>query len=251
MKILISLYIEDIDTGKARCFFSQWLSTDLQVNEIFEYLGLTQGFYSTVTIGQNLSFADIYFYSSNLSDSTEKDRLINAIKLLPISKFEDTNIRYPLLIKIVSEHPDGIEYQKHLPNQKQFLRIISQFEYGASGYSDLIIWMSNSPIEMIFIGGFVYDLLKMLLSKVFGFVKENQPIAKKENIIFSVSRFYKEFSKMTHIPKENCQIVEFCQLKSGYYSLVVRTIANEKYKVQSIFSGKIRSMERVDRKHDK
>lgn len=108
--------------------------------------------------------------------------------------------------------------------------------------------MSVHPFEMIFVGGFIYDVIKFLIGKVSRLLKCTPAVKSKTRpMVLMVGRFYKKFEKLTHIKKEDCQIVSLKRIRPGVFSVLVRTSADEKYKVISRTSGTIETLKPISK----
>ena len=239
MKILLSLYEEDHDTGNHSLVFSKWISTDWNITQIDDYLELHEGFHSELTIGQNLSFWDIFCFFSNIQE------LVARIEKIPATMQEDTNPITPTFLRVSEYNPGNTDNAEYPDLHSVFLYSVSRYECGASGYEAVVYWMSTHPLEMMFIGGIVYDGCKSLLRKALRAVNVRFPGTSQRPMALRVKRLYKNFERITHIKTSECQIVKLKRMKTGVFSLIIRTSTNEKYKVQCLANGKIKLVEIV------
>lgn len=242
MKILISIYNEDLFTGDHSLVFSKWVSTDWNIAQLQDYLELCEGFRSELTVGYNLSFWDIFCFYEDVQE------LIAKIEKIPVVMQENMNVVLPMFLRINEYDSSNEKHIEYSENQNLFLYSIDRFECGASGYGIIVYWMSTHPFEMMFIGGMVYDVFKSLLGKVLECFHIQFSKNTKRPVFLMVKRFYKNFEKITHIKTNECQIVKLKQMKTGVFSLVVRTSTNQQYKVHSLANGKIKSLEIVANK---
>ena len=101
---------------------------------------------------------------------------------------------------------------------------------------------------MIFIGGFLWDMCKLVVKKVcrhFGFKPAFK--AKSRPMVLMVGRFYRKFEQLTHIRRDDCQIVSLKRVRPGVFSVLVRTITDEKFKVLSRATGTIESLSQIEK----
>jgi len=237
MKILMSIYNEEVFSDDHFLVFSEWVSTDWSIAQIQDYLELYEGFRSELTVGQNLSFWDIFCFYEDIQE------LIAKIKKIPIAVQENMDSVSPMFLRANEYDSNSEKCIEDSEDHNLFLYSIGRFECGASGYESIVYWMSAHPVEMMFIGGLVYDACKSFLGKVLEHFNIQFSQDTRRPVFLMIRQFYKNFEKITHIKAKECQIVKLKRMKTGVFSLIVRTSTNKQYKVQSLATGKIKSLE--------
>ena len=237
MRILISIYSGGPDFGSGEKLFSRLVSTELSPFEVMEYVGLCEYYDSRLMVGQTLSFWDMNCYSENLS------QMVLQLEKLPSCTLQETKPIAPTFLRADTEYPLAADYIKRAKYQSPFLRGTRKYEFGANSWDAVTFWMSAHPFEMIFIGGFICDAVKFLIGKVFRLLKHKPAVKSKTRpMILMVGRFYKKFEQITHIKKEDCQIVSLKRIRPGVFSVLVRTSTDEKYRAISRASGAIETL---------
>lgn len=238
MKILISIYHEDIESGSAVPIYSRLLATGLSLKEIEDRLHLHEGFRYSFTFGHTLSFLDIYYYFDVNHD------VISTIENFPVSNVCSVQAKTPAFL-LAKEYDPGIADHIDGPNEKRnFLYSLNRHECGASGYSAVVYWMAEHPFEMIFIAGIIYDIAKFFVLKIFNRLFGREIQAKKPQFIaLNIKSFYKNFETVTKVKASDCQIVKMKRMKNGQFNIVVRTIDNIQYIAVAAVSGKLEKVE--------
>lgn len=243
MRILFSLYQENRETGDKAFLFDKVVETHLKIQEIDDLMQLNEGFRSVLVVGENLCFWDIYSLIEN------EEEIKNAILKVPNSydkKIPHTSPKVFVIEEFDPGNSDGFFY----PDEETcFAYRMERYECGASGFDLIVLWAANNPVHMIFIGGFIWDMTKRVGIKIYrklcGAFRsgdgEKISLGKKK-LYFNSGKFYKNFEKITNIPKFNCQIV-FLECKDDcIYEIHVRTIKNEKFITTCHINGKILSL---------
>lgn len=230
---MLSIYTEKYDSGIASLVFSKWIFTDLKMDEIENLLQLQDGFHSEFTYGQTLSFFDIYFF-------VNCEETITKIQAIPEGTPHYLDKRVPTFLRVEEFNPGIADEAVPLFPSKVFLYSLSRYERGASGYSAIVYWMSTHPLEMVFIGGFLYDCAKIFICKVWSKISGRGIwTSTSKPVVLRLKRFYKNFEALTQINSKDCQIIKIKQMKSGKLNIIVRTVKNEQYQIVTHASGKI------------
>ncbi len=245
MQILFKVYDEERETGKSVLRFSKTISTDVKIEEIDDDFQLYDGFHYVLAVGENLTFWDIYCFFDNTQDVIEK------INNIPISKMEKIRGKEPKVLCIEEFDPGNADGPMYPDWRSCFFYRIARYECGASGFDEMVIWASNHPWLMVFIGGFVWDMTKSflqhagkLLRNICGYKRsENAMKEHKKVVYFAVSKFYRNFSKMTNLSKNDCQIVYMKRIRGGSFEVNVRTAYDSYFVVKCNFNGKISSLD--------
>ena len=141
------------------------------------------------------------------------------------------------------------------PDAKRcFAYRLNRFECGASSAHALVVWASDHPWLMVFIGGLIWDAAKYAGAKILGWIrfllyrekKYYRPRRNVRMVHFSPAAFYKKFSQMTNIAPPDCQIVLLKKADTKNFYVLVRTISREYYLVECSRRGKISSLEIID-----
>ena len=75
-------------------------------------------------------------------------------------------------------------------------------------------------------------------------VKQNSAERSRKKLCYlNFKRFYRIFSKVANVAKNDCQIVNIKPIKNGKFKVRVRTVLNEAYDVKCNWNGKIISMD--------
>lgn len=245
MRILISIYSGGPDEDKCTNLFSRFISTELSPFEIMDIVGMCECYDSRLTIGQTLSFWDMNCYSGNAFTP----QMISRLKDLPNDTLQQKRVpRAPLFLRVDTEFPSDSTDAKKAGYQRPFLRETSKYEFGANNFEAITFWMASNPAAMIFIGGFLWDMCKLVVKKVcrhFGFKPAFK--AKSRPMVLMVGRFYRKFEQLTHIRRDDCQIVSLKRVRPGVFSVLVRTITDEKFKVLSRATGTIESLSQIEK----
>lgn len=244
MKILFSVYKEDRDTDKRTLIYRKIVETNKSLKEIDDILQLYDGFHSTLESGSNLTFWDIYCFFDISQDIIEK------IDTIPLSGCIISGENEAKVFWIEEYDPGNTDAASYPDESKYFLYQLSRFECGASSFEAMVLWASNHPWLMVFIGGFIWDISKIIVSsvfktirKVFGIRVEKEYVKRRKKLVaFDSRKFYDNFSKMININKYDCQIVSLNRIKSNRFEVYVRTNSYEYYEVKCTCRGNIISL---------
>jgi len=244
MKILFTVYDEDHETEERVLRFSKIISTDMEIEEIDDKLQLYDGFHSMLVAGESLTFWDIYCFFDITQDVIEK------INNIPKSQKENSKGKEPKVLCIEEFDPGNADAPIYPDRKMCFIYRITRYECGASGFDAIVIWASNHPWLMVFIGGLVWDMTKLflqcvgkLLRNVCGYkIRQSTIKVRKKVVCFEVAKFYRNFSRLTNLAKRDCQIVCLKRIKGGNFEVHVRTINDSYFVVKSKFNGKISSL---------
>ena len=235
--IVFNVYEEERLTGSKDLRYSTLLKTNLTATEVVDSFEVYEGFSICVVEGIALSFID--FSCINISPESIKEKL----KTVPTTD-ESPQISLPskCSIKIESESND-----ERLPRSKnELVYTYKGFECGASGFGETIVqWVVTHPCEMIFIGGWIWDRTKDLISFILKTIFKKAVQSQSDlsaPILFSPKRFHKKLSQLINLDPLYFQILEISPIAQGKYNIVVRTIKNEKYEVVSTTNGDILSL---------
>ncbi len=202
MRILFTLYSEDYETANQALFFSKLINTNLDLKKIDGILKLYDGFHSTLEGGENILFWDIYSYFANL------EVLKNKITAIPTSDEQNFSVNYPKVLVIEHFSPGPVSTPNYPANNTYFSLHVTRYECGADSYDAIVMWASNHPWLMVFIGGFLWDMTKWMGVKVRKRIKERLMLIngkgthrEKRIVFFAIKQFYRNFEKMTSIKK--------------------------------------------------
>lgn len=239
MKILFSIYYEDFDTGIVKLVDSLLVQTDWSFKEIDEHIALYDGFRSEAVIGDNISFVDFYCFFEDASN------LIKKIKSIPTCDCKVPRLRKPIVFRI-SMYDSGSTDDCRYPDTKYCcLYNLRRYECGASGYEAMAYWAASHPLEMMFIGGIVYDFTKWLIGKILVWLKLKKASAAICPVVLNTKKLYRNFGKATSININDCQITKFHRLSIGVFHVQIQTTTGQKFKIKSSFRGEILSLEEI------
>jgi len=233
MRILFSIYKEDRDSERVTFLHRECITTDLTIQDIDKKLNLYDGFHYNLTVGQTISFWDIYCFFD------EYDQLIRKIVNIPRVE-ENTKSYKPCKVLLKEDYDPGIVGDAKLPNfQKTFLFELNRYECGANSYEALVYWISNHPMEFTII----YDAFKYIIKKVFNGLKiKSGNWLNKSHVYLNEKAFYKNFSNTIRLKKDQCQIIAIHMNDRNNLDITVRTITGDRYYVKSNARGKIIEM---------
>ena len=250
MKILFSVFNEDRDTEERVLKYKTTIETEEKIEEIDSRLQLYDGFHSTLQVGNNLAFWDIYCF---FDISTE---IIERINDIPRTNIPHFPVKEPKVLCVEEIDPGNADAPCYPEQCKCFIYKLSRYECGASGFDAIVIWASNHPWLMVFIGGLIWDITKSFLTKLGKFLwkmlgkkeRVNSEQKRKQIVYFEVSKFYDNFSKMANVDKADCQIVYLKRIQGGSFEVHIRTVTDEYYVVKCSCQGKIISLATDDAK---
>ena len=239
MKILFSVYKEDHGTSEIEFIDSVWVQTAWSAEEIDDYLGMHEGFHSEIVIGEQLSFFDYYCFFDDY------DELIKKIKSIPSSDNEAKCIRFPRVFRMRQTDAGDVDVPECPSDKNRYICTLDRYECGASGFAAIVLWAASHPIEMVFIGGMLYDFFKWTISKVMvllGIKHSNNVI---RPIILNTKKLYRNFSKITNTDIRDCQITKINRLKTGVFHVKIYTGAGKRFKIRCYANGKIDMIEEI------
>lgn len=236
MRVLFSIYYEDIYTGERTLHFSQLIETDINLEQINSHLNMHDRFHSVVAGGQKLVFWDVYCFDKDTANVINK---VKTIRVCNGMEYDEEDPQYLIIEKFAPECDYPPSYSSA---EKYYFFKFSRFECGASGGSVIIATILQDPILSGLISSFIFEFLKKIVSQLYNYFYKCNKSQNKNLIKFNVKRFYQEFKKMTNNNRKNCQIVDFEKLKKDKYKILVRTTKNESYEVISDSNGTIKSM---------
>lgn len=239
MKICFSVYSEDIGTGNIVSIYSLWVQTNWSVQEIEEHIDLHDGFRSQIVVGERLSFFDYYCFFDDC------DGLIDKIKTIPNNGKKNSTYRTPLAFRVSNFDPDSANAPDYPSDEHCHLYNLTRHECGASGFGEVVYWAAAHPIEMMFIGGIIYDFTKWFGSRVLECVGMKKRTASNPPMLLNTKKLYRNFSKITKIDENDCQITKFHRLRVGVFRVQMRTLTGREYKLSCTASGKIESLEEI------
>lgn len=219
-RIVFNLYEEDIKTGSKTLKYSTLLTTRLTATAVIDQLKVDDGFSAHVVEGIVLSFVD--FSCINVSP----EYVISGLKTIPsVSEEPQINLPGKCTIRFKSEINDEVL----LRDKNELVYTYDRFECSASGFGETVLqWVATHPIEMIFVGGWIWDrtkdiwgFLRSKLNKTVSVDDENAPF------IFSPKKFHKKLAKLMNIDSFYFQIIGISPVVRGKYVINVRTIKNE------------------------
>lgn len=239
MKILFSVYIEDHETGSVELKESLWIQTNWSIEQIEKHIALHNGFRSEIAIGNNLSFFDYFCFFADYSE------LIRRINEIPNNEDVESCTKTPCFFRVKEFEPGCADEPLHPKNQNYFLFEIERYECGASGYEAIVYWASTHPLEMVFIGGIVYDFIKWFMSRVLRFLGLKKHVTSVRPMVLNTKNLYKNFSKVIKVKVSDCQITKINRIKAGIFHVKMRTLTGRKFKINCFSDGSIDSFEEV------
>lgn len=239
MRILFSVYKEEPATYNHELIDAVWIHTNWSAEEIEKHLALNEGFRAEIAIGEHLSFYDYYCFFEDCEE------LISRIKSIP-SGFNDTkHTRTPTIFRIRETEPDSADSFSYPDDNHQFLFVLKRFECGASGFAAISLWAASHPLEMVFIGGIVYDFAKWAISKIRCFLGIKKHTEVIRPMILNTKKLYRNFAKVTNTKVRDCQIIKINRVNVGVFHVKIRTGTGKRFKLKCYASGKIESIEEV------
>jgi len=239
MKILFSVYKEEFETSETDFIDSVWVQTDWSAEKINQYLGMHEGYRSEIVIGEQLSFIDYYCFFDNT------DTLLKKIKSIPSCNDDVRCIRFPYVFRVRQTDAGAVDLPDYLHNKNSYIYALDHYECGASGFAAIVLWAASHPIEMVFIGGVLYDFSKWTISKVMMLLGMKHSSIAIRPIILNTKKLYRNFSKTTNINIRDCQITKINRLKTGVFHVKIYTGAGKRFKLRCYANGKIDMMEEI------
>ncbi len=242
-KIVFNVYEEDRITGLKTHKYSILLRTTLTATEVVDLLEVCEGFSVYVIEGIALSFVDFscFFIPS--------EYVISKLKCIPTAN-EEPQISLPdkCVISVESENNEEVLIR----DKNELAYIYSRYECGASGFGETVLqWVTGHPIEMIFIGGWLWDRVKDIRSFLRNKILKRSPANGKDApIIFSPRKFHKNLAKLMNIDPFYFQIIGISPLSQGKHTINVRTIKDDEYIVVAKANGDIVSIEKQQEPQD-
>lgn len=242
MRILFSVHNEDFETGESMLLYSKTVDTNMTIAEIDELLQLYDHFHSVLEVGQNACFWDIYCFFESTDELQEK------ISSIQVDKVHSKERILPEVLVIKAFNPGNTESAFYPDEKDCFAYRLTRYELGASGYEAIVMFASNHPWLMVFIGGAVWDIVKLLYIKFRKLInsKADYNYRQKETVCFSVRKCYRNFSRMTKISEEDCQIVSLRRITNNSFEVRIRTISNQCFSIKCTSKGKITYIKSVD-----
>ena len=243
-----------IITNNCLAKFRGWDGHDEKRARVIESIRNERLYFSTA-LGYNDPYDTLmYIDKAGLLEFIEQtlavqmSQMVLQLEKLPSCTLQEAKPITPTFLRADTEYPLAADYIKRAKYQSSFLRGTRKYEFGANSWDAVTFWMSAHPFEMIFIGGFICDAVKFLIGKVSRLLKR-KPVVKSKTrpMVLMVGRFYKKFEQLTHIKKEDCQIVSLKRIRPGVFSVLVRTSTDEKFKVISRTSGAIETLKPIDK----
>ena len=243
MQLLFSLYKEDYDTSAATLVYSKWICVESGIRSIeavenhFQY---NSGYRYEAFLGHNLSFCDFYCF---FQDAKELIPIIESLNNEAVANCRAKKTRFPRYIRILEDEPATTVLSENDNLDGIFLYYRSRYECGAQGTNDIIYWMSTHPVEMAFIGGFLWDRAKDVFTIIKNVLFRKAPVkVTQKNCKLPTKKIYRNFESVTKIKAKDCQIIRIKQNNKGKIRLVIRTINNELFKVCSFSDCTIESI---------
>ncbi len=239
MRVCFSIYKEDHELGVKELVTSLWVQTNWSLQKIEEHIAVQDGFHSEMVIGENLSFFDYYCFFDDCSDLAER------IKSIPNDDQEILVRRTPGILRVRKSGPDNDDAPIYPTKERCYLYNLSRYECGASGFGEVVYWASSHPLEMMFIGGVIYDVTKWLVLKALEVFKIRKHANAMPPMFLNTKRLYRNFSQSVNIRSRDCQITKLHHLKAGSFHVKMRTITNRVFKIKCNAKGKIESLEEI------
>lgn len=239
MKALFSVYIEDHETGNIELKESFWVQTNWSIEQIEKHIALYNGFRSEIAIGDNLSFFDYFCYFADYNE------IISRIKEIPNNTIVENRRKNPCIFRVTKFDPGYADAPVYPQNQNYYLFEIDRYECGASGYEAIVYWASTHPLEMVFIGGVIFDITKWFLSRVLRFFGLNKHIKPARPEVLNTKNLYRNFSKVIKENVSHCQITKINRIKTGTFHVKMRTLTGKGFMIKCFWDGSIDSFEEI------
>lgn len=237
MKIQIAIYVDEDSGNNITLAYSEWILTDLSIPQIKEHIQPHYPYYSKLCCGNHLSFFDVYCRRYDVEEYVQRIKTISRIT------GNRKNEKDPCLLRVKRRGPDEISNSPIYDREDNYyLYCAGETQWGAGGFEEIAYWASTHPIEMVFIGGVLYDCAKWLLLNILKRFGCHAIQFVERPVFLRIKKFYSNFEDMTRIEKGDCQIISFKRLKSGLFYITVRTVSNEQYSVKCYANGKIESL---------
>lgn len=236
MRVLFSVYNQDFDTDEVTLIAKKWVQTDWSFQQIEKHIAITNGFRSQVVIGDRLSFFDFFFFW-DLSDD-----LLKKIDAIPVSADNQVALRTPRFFRVRQFYPGENWAPEYPADNSYYLYDVNRYECGANSYDALVYWAASHPLEMVFIGGLVYDTVKWAFSKIRNKICRKRVQNAMRPVKINTRKVYRNFSKTTKIDVADCQIIKLDPIQSGLIHIQIRTAADEKYNLKCYKNGSIESL---------
>lgn len=240
---IITIYEENRATSEKKEVFTCTKTTTWTMEQVAALFDYNDSFHITQIDGAVLSFIDFTYFFEVDAKIFDKIESISTTNTSPRIKLPTTS-----LIRFEEEFNDDL-ISRH---SNELVYVTHRTECGASGYSELTIWASIHPLEMMFIGGMVYDLFKIAIKKLCSIIiKQRANIELKNNcnyIRFSPKKFHKNFSRLVGINETDMQIYQIDKVNIETHNIKVRTIDNQKFNVKINTKGKIISYKLINNK---
>ena len=190
MKVLFSLYRENPETEESQLVHFRLLESTLTVEEIDGRLQLYEGFRSDLTVGERLCFWDIYCFFDDV------EAVWARIEGIPVSPGASAPRRFPRAFILETFNPGNSDDPFYPDENACAAYRARRFERGASGFEQVVLWAAGHSIEMLFIGGAVWDTVKWIGSRLFrgirallGLGEAAEPRPRRRRIHFSAEKF--------------------------------------------------------------
>lgn len=239
MKILFSVYKEDFETSVVELIDSVWVQTDWSAAKITEHLDSYDGFHSVIVFGEHLSFFDYYCFFDTYNE------LLAKIRTIPYGENQNKLIRTPYLFRVSKSNPGNEDFPEYPNDSHQYLFELEYYKCGAGGFGTIILWAAAHPLEMVFIGGVVYDFCKWLFSKILCGIEKKRSTSDIRPVVLNTKRLYQNFSKATSFKVADCQITKFHRLSVGVFHVTIRTSTDMRYKLKCKANGTIEALEEI------
>lgn len=239
MKILFSIYNENYETGTVKFVDSLLVQTDWSFEQIDNHIAIYDGFRSEVVIGDNISFCSFYCFFDDCSSLLEK------IKHIPSCNHEETRLRTPSIFRVSVYDPGNVDNCEYPNNKQCYLYNLERYECGASSFEVIVHWAASHPLEMMFVGGLVYDFTKWLIAKILICLRIKKSSTAVCPVVLKTKKLYRNFSKATNINIYDCQITKFHRLRMGLFHVQIQTITGRKFKLKNTARGEIKSLEEI------
>lgn len=236
MRVLISVYKEDVMTGVQSFLCSEFLCTPWKASQIENHLNLSDGYQLQITTGMHLSFFDLTLFADNSGQVLEK------IKQVPRMEDETQKDVYHSFFEIQEYSPSDVDAPAYDGSSNVIFQIIARYECGASGFS-MVICKAAPHLWAVIRDGILWDVLKSVMLWLIGLLykKGNDPAKESQNqyFYFNERSFYKNFSRVINLGKRHIQIIQLERVPLRRLRVVVRTHTGEKFSVECKTNGEI------------
>lgn len=243
MRILFSVFTEDIVEEKREKVFEKLVETNSPLSQLDPLSDINDGYQSTLFVGKSLVFWDISCFLN------QEQAIIQRIKDIQSEVcLNRGGIKEPHSLSIYTFNQGNMD-EAFMPDPKNSYFVeISRFELGASGLGEIIA-IINNPILSSILGSVIFTSIsfffKWARNKISRRAASNDTTSRPTVVVLNIKKLKKGFSRITGIDKQDYELTRFEKKKNGKYHIEIRTIDNLSYAVVAYPSGRIESFQQI------